>query len=450
MSKNLSGLEGPDISVIQNVNWDPMEVLHTADGKIEGDLKDTFESKANSGKSDTKTDDTDSGKDDTDKGKTKTTEKQGPDLEKFDLTDELLQQGLSRVSGYKPKNDKTQAPSTPADDSKDDDKKDEGASNLSTVDMDNAFALHYKLLVEGGEWKELDDWDNKNPKESYLRAKEANLQRIREEEADALINEVFEKNPDGKVMGKKLLQHLANGGRVSDFVNLTAPQEVDFKELDNEDEEVAEDMARTVINNYYSSIGWSKTEIDKKILNLKKTGGLLDEARGLEQPYTKSVTERETQHQQWLADQKKLHEDNAKKINTGLNALIDKGHTFGPIKVAASKQEREELRSYFFETDEKGVNGFSAELQDNLRDPEFLLFLAKVGKDKLYKKLDTLVGAAKGKDQAMDELESKLGSALLNKKLENNSAQSGTDSGTGKGNSKHEFNLDEATVIQLP
>jgi len=361
----------------------------------------------------------------------------------IELTDDELIAGLQRTSGKTPADPKKQT--KPAASKKDDNDNDSGEGADANPNPDSAFSIHYQMMVDAGEWEEVEGFDG--TKESYLKAREHNENIKIEEGVNTFLEDAFKNNPEGRAVGKKLLAHLAAGGRVSDFVAVQAPQELDFDSLEDQDDEKAAAAALDILPKYYQSIGWKKPEIAKKMEQLKKTGGEVDEAKLIAEPFKEMISKREAQITTQL-NQNKAAETTAKKVlNTKLVTSIDKGHDFGYFQIGKTKKEKEEIRDYIFTpSEETNVSKFATDLNEALKDPDFLLFAANVLKNQIHKADPKKLVKKSDSGDEIDALEEKLSKSLLHKNLSTKSADA---TGTTKRSSGKElaFNLEEAVVI---
>lgn len=366
----------------------------------------------------------------------------------IEISDEQLIEGLQKASGKEvtkkdpPTNGKAKPAGAKADDKKDD------AEEVDNPNPDSPFSIHYDMMVEAGEWDPIEGFDG--TKASYLKAKEFNNNRDIDEGINAFIEDAFKNNPEGAIAGRKLLNHLAHGGKVSDFIMLQAPQEIDFEALDDKDEKVAAAAALDILPRYYQSIGWSKKDIDKKLALLEKTGGEIDEAKLISDPFKAQIKAREQAASATLQKQKQAETHSRNTINASLVQGIEKSQDFGLFQIGKTKKEKDEIKSYMFVESEQGQgSSFSQDLNAALRDPNFLLFTANVLKNKLHLADPKTLKKKDAEGDATDALEERLSKSLLNKKLSDKTADTNFTGRTGArgGESKLEFNLDEAVVI---
>lgn len=451
-TENTNDFDFDNMQILQDIELDDATAFQR--GKIEAnDSNPEDEEEPDDPKNDT--DDEDDNQDD-DQPKPQVSRKKQPPkrepLRSVSLSDELLVQGLQRASGKEPK-----AVDKPGEDDQDDDSTEDtdpkkgGKGKVTKDDLPepkNAFEAHYRMMVNAGVWEEIEGFDGSRAK--YDEAVQHNNQLNLDNSLDDYLVEAFENNPEGKALGVKLIKHLAAGGKVSTFQQLHVPAELDFDALDDEKEDVAEAAGEDILRSYYREQGWEKEDITSKINGLKKTGGLIDEAKLIKKPYTKLIAQREEQHQNWLETTAAKNKSAAQQLNNGIMSLISKGHAFGGLKVAATKKEQLEIQNYIFQPNDKGVTGFRDELMENLRDPEFLLFTAIAMRKKLHKDPNLLVDPKSKSDaKAKDELEEQLSKALLNKKLDDKGSRTGAEeSAGGSSRSKMKFNLDEAIVLE--
>lgn len=473
MSKVAGGLADLDLDIIQTVDWDPMQVLNENGGKIDdknfpykggGDNNDDDDDDADLNKNGknkgTGDDDDDNQGDDKNKGKNnkgKTSNQQRqtsntPDFSGVDLSDEQIQQGLKRdksqgkVDNQQQQQQQNSSKAKPGQQQQQ--QNDDGADNKLDPTT-NAFVAHYQLMVEGGEWEEMEGFDG--TKESYLKAKDYNLQRQLDDQLTDYLEEAFARNPEGAAQGKRLIAHLARGGRVSDFVNLNAASELPFDLLDSDKDDEAEAAALEVLPQYYHSIGWKKAQIDQKLALLKKTGGLIDEAKLVRDPYKEAIETRRVNSENQLKQQAQANRANQAKLNTSLNTMLTAGHAFGSLEIGKNKKSIQEYQTYLFQPVEEGKPAaFAAELQENLKDPEFLLFMAVAMKNKLHKNPEAVANPEKSEQKALDKIESILSKSLLNKDVNKHQHQAdGSSNNKNGGSSKYEFDFDNAVPINI-
>lgn len=426
--------KGLDLNILQIPDdFDPMEILHTQKGQVNTPDDDNQDDNA---------DDQDDDQQDTgskDRKVIKGQNRQKPNV--IDISDDMLEQGLRKARGEKIDKGADDDNDDNSDDNQSDDNADKKGKGKKQEVIAGAFKVHYDLMVEAGEWEEVEGFDG--TQESYLKAREFNENKKIEEGIDAWLDDAFERNPQGKVVGKRLLQHLAAGGTVQDFATLNAGSEIDFKQLDSEDTDVAESVARDVVSSYYASVGWKKPKIEAKIAALSKTGALIDEAKELEEPFNELTESRRQQHQQALDKQKQANQAAQKQVNEGLRAIIQKGQPVGGLPIGATRKELNEFSEFLF-GDGQGPSEFQQQLQAGYRDPQFLAWVAAGLKSGAYKQ--SADGKPDPDTKALSTVEQRLQKALLNKKISDK--DSSNDGATRKGGAgKPEFDLDNAVVI---
>jgi len=427
----MSDFNPDDFNIVQNVNFDPMAILH---GDQEMTKEPLFTKKTEEDKK---------------AAPAEPVEKKAP----IDITDEMLEEGFKKASGEASKNaggptgkqnqDLGSLSIKKADSGNEDD---ESPKNVKgTDDLKNAFAIHYKLMVDAGEWDEIEDFDG--TEEKYQEAKTFNATNQANAIADGYFNEAFKANPDGRDMGLKLFHHLRQGGKVKDFVDLHASEEFSFDDLDSSDDNVAESAAKELIYDYYSSIGWKKEKISAKINNLEKTGQLVNEAKDVQEPYQDLTKQQQNLHQQNLEREQNQQKINRKKNTDAIKKMIDDNINFGPLKLYNSQKEKKELDEYIFSPDEEtGKTAFASDLDAGLKDPKFLLFAAVAYRNKLHENADALKTTDKdATTKAVSSLRQTLEGAMLNKGI-SNSKESNSEIKTKT--SGYQFDLDNALVIQ--
>lgn len=441
-----------NLNIFQDLDIDPMEILHEHEGKFaptKAPVKAKKDETTDDDELDTQDDDTvDDDKD--------TKVKKAPEKKKavttIELSDEMIQGGLSKAKGFDVAKAKANSSTSDENDNENENEDKEGTKTddkkNKTANLAGVYAAHYNAMVEADEWQAVDDFDGTEA--SYIKARDHNNELIREEALDEFLDDAFTKNPEGKIIGKKLLAHLANGGSVRSFQAVVAPQELNFEELDNDDDSIAEATANEILTSYYQSVGWKDAQIKSKLASLKKTGNAVEEAKLIQVPYTEQITAREQQQAQQLENNKKLNQKAQAVINTALNNMIDKGHAFGAIKVGVDKKDKEDYRQYIFiPQEETGRSEFSTELNANLRDPEFILYIATAMKHKLHKNPQATADGKKANSEAASSLEKTLQKSLLNKKLDDKGTKDPEveTEGTKSAASRHKWNLDEAVVL---
>jgi len=438
-SPSAADTKEPLLNIIDNIdlsNFDEIEVFKKG-GKIDNPEDEEEEEIIDEGEEG--------------KGKGKPAPGRKPVVDKtpteIEISDEMLEAGLAKTAGREyTKKDPPAAKPAPGAKAATTKKEDE-EEIVDNPNPDSPFSVHYDLMVEAGEWEPIEGFDG--TKASYLKAKEFNNRVQIEDGINAFLEDAFKKNPDGMVAGKKLLNHLANGGKVSDYVAVQAPQEIDFAALDDADEKVASAAASDILSRYYTSIGWKKADIVKKMALLEKTGGEIDEAKLIADPFKNMIKTRELQVAANLQRQKQVETQSRNTVNAQLIDGIDKSKDFGLFQIGKTKKEKDEIKSYMFAEVEEGQgSSFSQDLNAALRDPNFLLFTANVLKNKLHTADPATLKKKGGNEDATDALEERLSKSLLNKKLSDKSADTNFSGRANRnGESKLEFNLDEAVVI---
>lgn len=471
MAKSAGLADQLDFSVIQNVDWDPMQILHENEGKVNDDnfhVPQNLQRQQQTNDDNSEDDNPDDNQQQQQQGKQgkniqnrQSPVRKGPDFTNIELTDEQFEQGLQNTTNRRTGGSNQQQQSQQPNQGGADKSNSAGAGTVNKNKPANqqqqsqdpqqatAFKAHYDLMVEAGEWEPLEGFDG--TEESYIKAKDHNQQLFRDQGINEFLDEAFETNPEGKVLGKRLLNHLANGGKVSDFVTLMAPTELNFDALDDQDETVASAAATDILRQYYSSVGWDGTAIEKKLAQLNKTDGVVEEAKIVAPVFKKTITNKANTHAQQLATQKTQNQNASRTTNNALLGMINKGHKFGDLQIGKDKKEKLEYQTYMFEPTEQGGSEFGIALQNAYKDPEFLLYLAASLKNNLHKNPAALTDNKQQQQQATNSLERKLSGLLQNKSLSND--QTGripADSGaSGGNNSKYEFSLDDAVPIHI-
>jgi hypothetical protein len=110
------------------------------------------------------------------------------------------------------------------DDDNNDGKNPKTPVNKAGNQGDNPLQVYYKMMVEEGLWEEDEEFDGSE--EKFLEVKEKNIERLRDEDINAYIDQAFVKNPDGKQYGKALIAHLASGGKLRDFIDINRGADV--------------------------------------------------------------------------------------------------------------------------------------------------------------------------------------------------------------------------------
>jgi hypothetical protein len=433
-----NGMIPDDFQILQNVNFDPMDILHG--GKALDPNTPIVKIK--------KGDDADDDDDADDRR-----QKQQTKAPQIEISEEMLTQGLSNaralgsnnVGGPGGPGSKKQDNNTDnnADQSKQG-KQGTSATKTGSDSPDDVYNAHYRMMVELGKWEEVEDFDG--TEEKYIEAAETNRLREVEKGLDDYFDEAFEKNPDGKALGIKLFKHLQANGKLSDFKALYEPAEFKFEDLKSSDDVVAEAASKELIRNYYSRIGWKTENINSRITNLEKTGRLIDEATEVEEPYKDLLAHQQNLYQKNLERNKAENTKNRQHINTTLHKLIENNTAFGSVQPYANKKEREELEDYYFTATENNNSAFNEDLNEALQDPLFLLYLGVSLKKKLYKDPKAFAQSDENaSSQATSKLKSTLQNALLNKNINNSGFKDDVSQPASTG--KYKFNLDEAVVI---
>jgi len=412
------------MNILQDVNFDPIAILK-GDVKLDSTTP-IVKTGASAG---------DEGDDPADK---KTAAAANPPKQTIDLSDDMLQAGLKKTSSGDSGGD-------PDLQGKDDPAK---PPVVGGDDKTNALAVHYKLMTESGEWDPIDDFDGSEAK--YIEARQINDEKRAIGMTESWFTEAFAQNPEGAQMGKQLFNHLRNGGKVADFVELMAPTEFDFKGIESDDEVVAENAAKEMIRRYYSAIGWKSDKINARITDRAKTGQLVDEAKQIEEPYKDLLELQNKGEAQRLAANRQNQQRAAQQINNELISMLDKNEGFGGIKLYTNKKERQEMESYIFAPDpETKTTEFNAELNKELRNPKFLMYLATSLKHKLYDNPAAFKGdaGADAGNAALKSIKNTLEGALLNKDISKVGNSAGQNNSDNNNRGKFQFDLDNAVVI---
>ena len=264
------------------------------------------------------------------------------------------------------------------DDDNNDGKNPKAPVNKAGNQGDNPLQVYYKMMVEEGLWEEDEEFDGSE--EKFLEVKEKNIERLRDEDINAYIDQAFVKNPDGKQYGKALIAHLASGGKLRDFIDINRGADVTEAELDSEDEGVAETAAENLATSYLQLSGWDAEDIRDFIKGKKEKGNLIDYAKEHMKPYQKQVAkaneDRVNQQKQDDLDRKKY----AVQYTTKVNEIISSSDKVGIIDLPKTPKEKKALLNYMLTPielqDGRQMPQFTADYIQLSKDPEFNVFLA--------------------------------------------------------------------------
>lgn len=408
-----------DLQIIETTNFDAFDILH--------------------GKKDL----------DTNQQIVKPKEKEGEKLDDIDsrpkltvavLTDDMIDAGLSKAKelSKEPAGDEKEKeePNDPAKGNPKEEAKKSDSAN-------NAFKLHYEMMIEAGEWEPIEGFDGSE--EKYLEARTKNDLARAEGIVDEYFEDAFKNNPSGREMGEKLFKHLQNGGSLKDFQDLYSADEIDYTALHSDDDDVAETAAAEIVRSYYTAANWKPEKIQTKIDKLKKSGTLIDEGKELEEPYKEFVTNQQKSYKQNIERKAELLKAEKKKVTDTLKELISANQVFGTAKLYENEKERKEIENRLFvKDDETGTTPFSADLGTALKNPKFLLFCELAIRKKLYEDPNSLIDSKSSESKATSKIQEKLENALLNKNIDTASSHSNSRE---KVNTKSQFSLDDAVVI---
>lgn len=421
-----------EMQIIQDLDFDPIAILN-------GDQK--LDSSKPIVKMPVAGDDSGNGGDgndgDGDDGKPKPIVTPFGKKQEIELSDEMLEAGFKKTSGKK-----TNDGGNGGDGNEDGG---DGKTGPDPVDKNNAFAVHYKMMVDSGEWEPLEGFDG--TEEKYIEARNTNLEKQALGITNDWFAEAFKENPEGAAIGLQLFNHLRNGGKVADFVNVVAPTEFDFQEIHSEDDDIAEAASKEMIRNYYSAIGWKSQKISDKLANLSKTGQVIDEAKQIEEPYKELLDMQKNQELSRVQKQKEAKKQQAAVINSSINSMIEKNEGFGNIKLWTNPKEKKEFEEFIYkQTAEGKQTEFNEMLNAELKNPRFLTYLAASLKYKLYENTAAFNGSGDGAGQGSNaSLKKTLEGALLNKDI--SKKDTSTIQNQNSNGSKYKFDLDNAVVI---
>ncbi len=289
-----------------------------------------------------------------------------------------LDKMLSKVTGDDDDNDDLEDENGGRSDDDDDLDKNQ-ASNKSKSDSDaNPYQALYNLMVEGVLWEEEEDFDGSE--EKFLEIKEKNIERMRSEDLEAYIDQAFEKNPDGKNLGKTLLAHLAAGGKLRDFIETNEGADVTEADLDNDDTVVATEAAESLTRAYLTMIGWEPDEIKTFIKNKKDKDLLIDYAKEHMGPYQKQVAKKNEDRINAQKDADLQRKKDVVRYTTQVNEIITSSEKVGTVELPKTPKEKKALLNYMLVPveleDGRTMPKFTADYIKLSKDPEFNVFLA--------------------------------------------------------------------------
>jgi hypothetical protein len=122
----------------------------------------------------------------------------------------------------------------------------------------------YQNYVKKGSWVPVTDEDGN---EVEIADEETFVKLMDWQVKNAAENALKEREEEFGQQYQTLVNHLKNGGRIEDLAN-TYEQERNIEDIDTSDEKGAEN----IIEAYYESLGWDKTEIKDQIETLKDKG----------------------------------------------------------------------------------------------------------------------------------------------------------------------------------
>lgn len=367
----------------------------------------------------------------------------------IDLSDDEITKSLRKTKGENIDDDDDDQPGGKKKPEVDDDNNDDDPEKKGKKKPDEknaAFELHYNLMVEAGEWEADESFDG--TPESYLAIKEKNNTRQAHGVLDEWVEDAFEKNPDGATMGKKLFNHLKNGGTISDFQELYSPDEFKYEDLESDDDDTAESAAVSLVSNYYAALDWKPELIKRKIESWKKTGTLIDEAKELKEPYQDMVKKSQNQYEIAMAEQAEKRKLKVKETTQNLKKLIAENKSFAGNKLYEDEKQRKKLEQEMFVADEDGVTPFRKKLANALQDPNFILFCQMAIDKNLYKTEAEDLDPEKVQSKVVDKLRTTLENSLLNKDISKKVSDRSTGGQSTATKSKYKFSLDDAIVVQ--
>jgi hypothetical protein len=260
-----------------------------------------------------------------------------------------------------------------------DEKKDPQDKKLveSTSDV-NPNKAYYDLMVSSGLWAEVEGFDGSD--EALEKARDTNHEKAIEEDVDAFIENAFEKNPEGKVYGKALLNHLANNGKISDFITVFGQGEVAVADLDNEDLPIAEKAAAGIIQAMYSD-KMKPERLSAFIAEKKKKGLLIDTAKDIAPDFEELQKENQKSLIEKTKKQAEQAKINARNYQRSI-LTVTQQEKVGNITIGKTPQERQEIADYMLQPTVELENGnktsqFYSELSEVRSNPEWNVVLAK-------------------------------------------------------------------------
>lgn len=252
------------------------------------------------------------------------------------------------------------------------------------------FKTMYEHFVENLGYTPLtkeDEFDDTS--ESFDKWIEKNKEDQGIQIAEEMIEEAFinNPNPNNAKLAQELFSFLRKGGNISDFVETRKFDVINAEYISSgEDDAQKIERAKTVMTNYYTSLNWDATRIDKTIKNLETGGALLSIAEETLPEFIKMNTTRKTLNDQQAASQNEAQQTEIREYNTKLLDIIDKHEALGAFEFKTPK-EKEAIKEYMFLPtvkikDGKKIPQYLADLEEAKKNPAFTLFQALTIKNK--------------------------------------------------------------------
>jgi hypothetical protein len=201
--------------------------------------------------------------------------------------------------------------------------------------------------------------------------------------AESMIEEAFINNPNprNKGMAQELFKFMQKGGAVEDFIQIHKDDDItaDFITKGKDDDEKTE-RAKKVMINYYKSLNWDATRIEKNIKTLETSGALIDVAEDNLPEFLKLKEERKAIIERNAEQQTSRTKAQITEYNTKLVEIIDKSDSIGPFEFK-NKAQRQKVKEFMFLPtveleDGRKVPQYMVELDKARRNPTFALFQA--------------------------------------------------------------------------
>lgn len=259
-----------------------------------------------------------------------------------------------------------------ADDDDDDDEEGSGNADDNNDDLDNeepdekqALIAYYNLMVDNGMWKPSEkEFDGSE--EHFAELMQTNRAKEVEDGIDDYLENAFEKNPDGANLGKRLLQHLATGGKIRDFVDDNKDADFDENDFDNEDDTIATEAASSFLRTYYQSLGWSDENINRTIASKKAKGTIIDEAKDSIEPYKKTAEAKSLERIKLQAVEKQKQQERINLYRKGISETLEKDTVIG-LPIGKTKEAKTSLRNYILEPIDTDNGSKATQLQLDLK-----------------------------------------------------------------------------------